>query len=243
MIWCWTMKFQQLQENLRKVLWQRIQAGDLTGLHLARETGFEQAHISNFLNRKRGLSLQGMDKVLAVQKMSVLDLLDAAEVNKRASIPPPAEESFENVLLVDLKTAAGDSVVTSEKVRDIYKFKRSFLRRLKPEMQSPREGWTRFVLVRMGADGVSMYPRIAAGAIVLVDRHYNSLKPHRKGEPNIYAVRKDASATVKYVEVSGSNLILRPHNQTFPVDVLAIEEGKTAADYIIGRICYAGIET
>ena len=58
------MKFRALQENLRKALWERIEEGELTGLRLARETGFKQAHISNFLNRKRGLSVEGMDKVL-----------------------------------------------------------------------------------------------------------------------------------------------------------------------------------
>jgi len=232
-----------LQENLRQVLEQRIAAGKLSGLRLARETGFQQAHISNFLNRKRGLSLEGMDKVMASQKLSVLDLLDAAEINKRASIPPPAEESFENVFLVDMRTAAHDALVTSEKVHDIYKFKRTFLRRLKPEMQTPREGWTRFVLIRMGADGMSMSPRIVNGAIVLIDRQYNSLKPHRRGEMNMYAVRQNGSATVKYVELSGNNLILRPHNQAYPVDIIPIEDGKTATDYIAGRICYVGIET
>jgi transcriptional regulator with XRE-family HTH domain len=80
------MKFRMLQENLRKILWERIDAEELTGLHLAEQTGFKQAHISNFLNRKRGLSLEGMDKVLNVQHLSVLDLIDPAEVNKRASI-------------------------------------------------------------------------------------------------------------------------------------------------------------
>ena len=63
------MKFRALQENLRKALWERIEEGDLTGLRLARETGFKQAHISNFLNRKRGLSVEGMDKVLNVQRL------------------------------------------------------------------------------------------------------------------------------------------------------------------------------
>ena len=82
------MKFKILQDNLRKLLWERIDAGELTGLHLAQQTEFKQAHISNFLNRKRGLSLEGMDKVLAVQHLSVLDLLDPSEVNKRASILP-----------------------------------------------------------------------------------------------------------------------------------------------------------
>src|SRR5207245_11545193 len=88
---CYTlpMKFKALQENLRKTLWDRIEEGDLTGLRLAQQTGFKQAHISNFLNRKRGLSLEGMDKVLNVQHLSVLDLIEPAEVNKRASILPP----------------------------------------------------------------------------------------------------------------------------------------------------------
>ena len=85
------MKFKALQENLRKELWARIDAGELTGLGLAAMTGFKQAHISNFLNGKRGLSLEGMDRVLKMQKLSVLDLLDPEEVNKRASITPPSE--------------------------------------------------------------------------------------------------------------------------------------------------------
>jgi hypothetical protein len=88
------MKFRALQENLRKALWSRIDEGDLTGLRLAEQTGFKQAHISNFLNRKRGLSLEGMDKVLNVQHLSVLDLLDPGEVNKRASILPPVRTNF-----------------------------------------------------------------------------------------------------------------------------------------------------
>src|SRR5205085_7503004 len=87
-----TMKFKALQENLRKLLWGRIERRELTGMRLAQQTGFKQAHISNFLNRKRSLSLEGMDKVLTVQHLSVLDLLDPAEINKRASIMPPSED-------------------------------------------------------------------------------------------------------------------------------------------------------
>jgi len=77
------MKFRVLQDNLRNTLWERIEEGDLTGLRLAQQTGFKQAHISNFLNRKRGLSLEGMDRVLAVQHLSVLDLLDPSEAEAR----------------------------------------------------------------------------------------------------------------------------------------------------------------
>src|SRR5579859_2592176 len=238
------MKVKSLQENLRKAIWERIEEGELTGMKLAEQTGFRQPHISNFLNRKRSLSLEGMDRVLNVQKMSVLDLIDPDEINKRASILPPSEGDFENVLLVEGTIAAGEPLVTSERVKDILKFKKSFLKRLRPATESPRDGWQRFVLVKVDAhDGMSMYPRLLPGATVLIDRHYNSLEPYRKTEPNMYAVRKDGGATVKYVELAGRNLVLRPHNQSYPVSILAIEDGKTFADNIVGRICHVAIET
>ncbi|MGH9581051.1 MAG: LexA family transcriptional regulator [Terriglobales bacterium] len=237
------MKFRALQENLRKMMLGRIQAGELTGLKLARQTGYQQAHISNFLNRKRSLSLGGMDKVLQVQHLSVLDLLDPAEINKRASILPPAEDDFENVLLVEGTVAAGEPLVTSENVKDILKFKKDFLRRLRPAMESVRDDWRRFVLVKVDArEGMSMYPRLLPGATVLIDRHYNALAPYRKDEPNMYAVKMDGGCTVKYVELVGSNLVLRPHNQSYPVAVLPLEEGQTYADLIVGRVCHVAIE-
>ena len=238
------MKFKALQENLRKLIRSRIEEGDLTGLKLAHQTGFQQAHISNFLNSKRSLSLEGMDKVLHVQRLSVLDLLDPAEINKRASILPPSEDEFENIVLAEGVVAAGEPLITSEDVKDILKFKKSFLRRLRPSQQSLRDEWQRFVLVKVDArDGMSMYPRLLPGATVLIDRHYNSLAPYRKNEQNMYAVRKDGGATVKYVEMAENSLVLRPHNQSYPVSLLPIEEGKTFSDYIVGRICHIAIET
>src|SRR6476619_1184357 len=237
------MKFRALQENLRKALWERIGEGELTGLRLAEQTGFRQAHISNFLNRKRSLSLEGMDKVLNVQRLSVLDLLDPAEINKRASIPPPSEDEFDNIFVVEGSVAATQPLITSMNVREMQKFKRVFLHQLRSDVQGKRRDWERFVAVRANGDAMSMYPRLLPGATVLIDRHYNSLQPYRRGELNLYAVSKNGGCTVKYVELAGRHLVLRPHNHAYPVEVMAMEEDKSAADYLIGRICYVGIET
>jgi hypothetical protein len=238
------MKFKVLQDNLRRTLWSRIEEGDLTGLRLAKETGFKQAHISNFLNKKRGLSIEGMDKVLKVQSLSVLDLIDPGEVNKRASILPPSEDEFENVLLVNGAVAATQPLIMSMRVKEVLKFKKSFLKKLRPEMEGDRDHWERFVLIKADArEGLSMYPRLLPGATVLIDRHYNSLKSYHKAESNMYAVAKNGTCTVKYVEQAGRHLVLRPHNHAYPVEVMAMEEGKSAADYLIGRVCYVGIET
>jgi len=238
------MKFKTLQENLRKLLWARIDQGKLTGLHLAAQTGFRQAHISNFLNRKRGLSTEGMDKVLTVQRLSVLDLLDPNEINKRASILPLDGDEFENVAVVDSVDAAAQSVIMRMRVKEIVKIKKRFLQKLRPELEGARKGWERFVAVQVDeGESLSMYPRLSSGAMVVIDRHYNSLKPYRKNDSNIYAVNKSGQFTVKYVELSGRQLVLRPHNQAFPVEIVRMDKGKRASDYLVGRVCHVALET
>src|SRR5438309_2425245 len=130
------MKFKALQDNLRHVLWGRIAAKQLTGMRLAQQTGFRQAHISNFFNRKRSLSMEGLDKVLQVQHLSVLDLLDPAEINKRASIVLPSGDEFDSVLVVEGSVAAAQPLIQNQHVKEVLKFKKTFLKRLRPNLQS-----------------------------------------------------------------------------------------------------------
>jgi hypothetical protein len=232
-----------LQDNLRKVLLERIGRGELTGFRLADRTGFRQSHISNFLNRKRGLSLQGMDRILSVERISVLDLLDPEEVNRRSSIPPSADEQFESVFLVDGAVAAVRPVIMNVHLLGVVKFKKTFLHKLRAELEGNRKDWERFlVIVADGREGMSMYPRLLPGATVLLDRHYNSLKSYRRNESNMYAVQRNGTCTLKYVELAGRNLVLRPHNPAYPVEVMPLMNGRTASDYVIGRVCHVGIE-
>src|SRR3954469_14929496 len=69
------MLVSQLEDSLRKAIRQRIVAGVLSGTILARQTGFQQAHISNFLNGRRGLSVEGFDRMLEALGLSVTDLI------------------------------------------------------------------------------------------------------------------------------------------------------------------------
>jgi hypothetical protein len=237
------MKFKVLQDNLRDILWQRIESGELTGLRLAQMTGFKQAHISNFLNKKRGLSLEGMDKVLSVQHLSVLDLLDPAEVNRRATIVPPSGDEFENIPLAEAAVAATHPQIAAMDVKEFFKFKKSFLNRLRAETAGDRSGWLRFVVIKLDAgEAQPMRPRLAAGAMLLLDRHYNALTPYRKGEVNLYAVLKNGTCAVRYIEEAGNQLILRPHDHSSPSDVLPLEDRRSAGDSVVGRVCYVGME-
>src|ERR1700676_1177000 len=69
------MNFSQLQDRVRLELLRRIERGTLSVSLLARQTGLAQAHISNFLHGRRGLSLGALDKVLSAQRLQVSDLL------------------------------------------------------------------------------------------------------------------------------------------------------------------------
>ena len=252
------MSFVALQDRLRKELRKRIEAGELTGMELARRSNFTQAHISNFLNRKRGLKLSALDRMLKAIDLTLYDLLNPHDLVRFAAVPAGADEEYAVVPLVEGAIAAGSEVIVNEEVKELLKFRRSFLNRIRPELAAvpaasgSRKSWTRFVLIKVDAkEGMSMWPRLNPGSTLLIDRHYNSLRPYRKNDRNIYAVRKADGCTVKYVEVVEASpaskeagyIILRPHNAEYPVEVLAIEEGQTYADLLVGRVAHVAIET
>ncbi|WP_213805215.1 hypothetical protein [Granulicella sp. dw_53] len=82
-----------------------------------------------------------------------------------------------------------------------------------------------------------MEPLLQPGAIVVLDRHYNSLAPYRAHQPNLYAVRSGASLVMRFIELDEGNLILRPYSMTFPVQLLPLAAQESPSDYIVGRVC------
>ena len=72
------MLISDLQNRLRVLVRERIAAGELTGTELANRAGFQQAHVSNFLNGRRGLSIESMDRVMEVMRLEVQDLMPEA---------------------------------------------------------------------------------------------------------------------------------------------------------------------
>ncbi len=239
------MSFVALQESLRKELRKRIDAGELTGMELARRTGFTQAHVSNFLNRKRGLKLTALDRMLKAMGLSVYDLLNPLELVRFAAVPASTEAEYAEVPLVECGPAAASEVIVNEEVKELVKIRRTLLNRIRAELAAlARKSWTRFVLIRVDArEGMSMWPRLNPGSVVLLDRHYTALRPYRKNDRNIYAVRKASGCTVRYVELSGSFLVLRAHNPDSPVEILPIPEGSSASDLLVGRVAQIAVET
>jgi hypothetical protein len=82
-----------------------------------------------------------------------------------------------------------------------------------------------------------MGPVLAPDAIVVLDRHYNSLAPYRPPRPNLYAVGVGDSLSFRYVSFDEDRLILRPHALDHPVELLNLGVSDSPSDSIVGRVC------
>jgi transcriptional regulator with XRE-family HTH domain len=226
----------ELQDRLRRIATQRISAGVVTGTRLARDTGFKQAHISNFLHGHRGLSVEGFDRLLKALHLRVTDLVEF--------VSEPTKELLE---YEDVPVVSGATAIQPDfgavNIDEILRFKRAFLRSVRPSMSGRRGEWRRFIALRPDAlNGSAMHPRLSQTSTLLIDRHYNTLKPYSDRESNIYAVAKGGTSIIRYVEAADGRVILRPMNPSAPIQLLATAGRDSISEAIIGRVCHIGTE-
>jgi len=232
------MTIQDLQDELRSHIRARIGRGELTGSNLARVAALPQGHLSNFLNARRGLSLESMDRLLRALQIGVLDLVGGDELRRRA---PRSLRDVEAVAMVSAENA-GLARFAADQVLDTRNFKRSFLRNLRPGIEVDRSDWLRFVVIRLDArNSTGFFPRSIATTL-LVDRYYNSLEPYRRFHPNLYAVSVGDGCVAAQISVCDNCLMLRPREPRRPIEVVRIAPGRSCFDYIVGRVCHVGLE-
>ncbi len=227
------MNLTQMHERLRLELLRRIQRGTLSVSLLARQTGFAQAHLSNFLHSRRQLSLEAMDRILAAQRMSAADLLPAI-----GPIRDPATRAQESsVPIVSHSVALFEPLLRASAVQGMLHLPPGALHSIRVRTTAARRAWERFVAVRISAaDALPMEPLVLPEALALLDRHYNSLTPYRPNRPNLFAVRHGAHLTLRYVDFLSNRLVLRPHNIAFRVDLVEIDGDESPGDLLVGRV-------
>jgi transcriptional regulator with XRE-family HTH domain len=163
------MTFLTLQNQLRDHIRARIRRRELTGSGLARAAGFPQGHLSNFLNARRGLSLESMDRLLETLGIEVLDLVSADDVQRRSPRRAP-EQGEEAVALVAIENAAR-ARFAPEHVLGTRVFSKAFLRRLRPRNDNDRVDWLRFVVVKLDIESArEIFPLPITGATLLLAR-------------------------------------------------------------------------
>jgi hypothetical protein len=231
------MNFQDLHELLRLELVRRIERGVVTGSRLAQRANFQQAHISNFLNRKRALSLEGLDRVMEAQGLTVEQILPV-DLAAGVATEEMAGDPVEAVPIVSPSAAIDDAQIAKAAVIETLPVVGARLRENRAKPAPRRTQWERFVAVRVDAQQASaMAPVLAVGAFAVIDRHYNSLAPYRANQANLYAVRSGSMLMLRYVDFDDRHLILRPFLREFPVQLIGLQEGEGPADYVVGRIC------
>jgi len=226
------MNFTQMHERLRLELLRRIQRGSLSVSLLARQSGFGQAHLSNFLHSRRQLSLDAIDRILASQRMSAADLLPSAYHGSGLSA-----DDDSSVPVVIHSAALFEPYIRPNAVQFMLHLPAGLLQTIRARVSNPRRAWQRFVAVRIPpADAAAMEPLVLPDAIVLIDRHYISLMPYRPNRPNLFAVRVGPRLFLRYVDFAANRVVLRPHNIAAPVDVLEVEPGESSNDLLVGRV-------
>jgi len=227
------MNFTQMHERLRLELLRRIQRGTLSVSLLARQTGYGQPHLSNFLHNRRQLSLEAMDRNLGAQHLSAGDLLP---VLYQRSLPQ-IEREDSAVPVVSHHVALFEPNIRPSAIQSMLHLPAGSLNHMRARVSMARRTWERFVAVSIpAADALPMEPLVLPEAIALLDRHYNVLTQYRPNRPNLYAVRHGAHLTLRYVDQVGNRLVLRPQNIAFPVDLIEVDAGDSPGNLIAGRV-------
>jgi len=221
-----------VQENLRKRVLSILDAGRTNRTELARLCGFQQPHISNFLSRRRGLSLEGLDRLLSVLGLGLEDLMPSV---------PLAPSALTAVPIVSLELAHYPEPPESRRDEVLY-YRSQWLERLAPAPVGPRDAWRRFIVVRAGADASwAMKPLVPPEADLLIDRLSNTLPPARKGSRPMYLVRAESGRNlIRHLQFDKGQLFLRPANNDAPLDYIVIEDGHAPEERILGRVCHVG---
>jgi len=241
------MNFTQLQERVRLELLRRIERGTLSVSLLARQTGMGQAHVSNFLRARRGLSLGTLDKVLQAQRLSVADLLPSRRETMGEPLTGQMGEEA-RIPLVSGAVAIFEPYIRASSVETMLPFPAVSVRGLAARCGQGRRQWERFVAVRLSAEEArGMEPVAVTGSVVVLDRHYTSFRPYREGVANLYGARMRAVAgtqfVVRYAQFEAERVILRPVAVQRKAEVVEVGAGETVHDVLVGRVVVVVSET
>ncbi len=231
------MNFSQLHEQLRLELLRRIGRGMLSGTLLARQTGLRAAHISNFLHSKRRLSLDALDRVLSAQSITIEELAMQAsgrhiQAHKQNVVPA------NNIALVSQSVAMHESQIRTSSVLELIQLPPGYLDHLRTRRSPDRRGWERFIAVRASyMQAEAMVPAILPHAILVIDRHYNSLIPYRPPMPSIYALQQGNAMLFRYATAHGNTMVLRPHKLEHAIELIELKPEESPGKFIVGRVC------
>ena len=231
------MKLLELHERLRLETWRRIDQGTLSRALLASRTGLALAHISNFLHRRRRLSLTALDRILEAEALSVEELAQSGS-SPRPGAQAGGSDRRETVPITSMAVAMSAPHIPPQAVLGGLQVPEHWLASMPARRAVGRASWDRFVGVRVtAAQALPMDPVLRIGSVVVLDRHYNSLADRKLPHPNLYGVRHGAQMIFRHVTFESGRLVLRPRALESPLDVIELAPHESPADLLVGRVC------
>ncbi|WP_158615381.1 helix-turn-helix domain-containing protein [Acidipila sp. EB88] len=199
----------------------------ITASLLARKTGLQQPHISNFLRNKRRLSLPALDRVLAALGLSAAELFPA---------PAKADPSpSQGIPITSSQSAMHDEFIRAASVSAYVTLPPAMLAQLHgPQDGRRRVARERFVAIALSAEQAApMEPRLRPNSIVVLDRHTNM----PTGAPDdIFAVEVRGALHLGFLVFEQKHFLLRPHALHYPVELLPVPPAASPADLVVGRV-------
>jgi len=163
--------------------------------------------------------------VLNVQHLSVLDLMDPAEGEQaRLHRACRTKDEFENIAVTEPYIAAIEAKILRMHVKEIFKFQKKFSETHTIRERRPSRRLGRFVVIKADVqEALNMHPCMPAAAALLLDRHYNSLLPYRKGEITCTQSARTERASIRYLDGLRQSPGPAASQSTCPVEVIPID--------------------
>ena len=225
------MTILEMVHNLRTVLTGKIESGSLSVGLIARRSSLTKSHISKFLHGRGSLSLHSMNRIMESLLMDAEDLIKISP-----GVPPRAERTL-FIPVVASRSALLQSVIGAPEIDGWLPISLETLEEFTRLRVRARQSWWRFVAVRLNQLEARTTGGLASsGAVIVIDRHYNSIRDSHPNRRNLYAVLDGKHLVIGYADAIGNQLVLQPRT----TGMLAIfRDPGPAADagsYIIGRI-------
>ncbi len=148
------------------------------------------------------------------------------------------EQAHDSIVLVAPEDLPGESVsdflavalLPEGDLRDGQERTEQYVMAYRQWLPHPRE------TVGMRLEDNAMSPILPEGSIVAVDR---SLRTPEELQGRIVAAKVDGKSLVRWLEISGRHVILRPNQQTPDHPLVALEASESGANPIMGQVVWS----
>ena len=170
--------------------------------------------------------------------LSVTDLISIPSAQPPLKTLALRGKPFFPVPLVTHAAAMHEAAPSPHVSLDLLHVPSHFFEHMRSRRAPSRRGWVRFVAIRVSPQqALGMDPVLPVHAIVVLDRHYNSLQAYRGPQPSLYAVRAGNALLLRYAQFELNRLVLRPYSLASPIHLLALGPHEMPSDLIVGRVC------